>query len=115
VYRPPSTSFDCPLLEKENRVTYPVPSPGAEPGEEQMISTFEDWLNANGDGVVSCWWSHQWGSSQQIRGKEPPLTVCLYGTEVVVSKVVADEIMCGLASSRIRNTFFFRVGSFGLN
>jgi adenosylmethionine-8-amino-7-oxononanoate aminotransferase len=96
---PPSTSFGSasPLWNKEKQVTYPVPSPGIEVDEEQMISAFEDWLNTNGNDIGVMLVEPQWGSSQAgLPWKKSLLKRYISMAQSCGIMVVADEIMCGL-------------------
>lgn len=96
---PPSTSLGSksPLWQKEQQVIYPVPSPGVEIDEDNMLVTFEDWLNMNGDEIGVMLIEPQWGSSQA--GLPWPMNLLKRYVSSAQSrgiKVVADEIMCGL-------------------
>jgi adenosylmethionine-8-amino-7-oxononanoate aminotransferase len=105
---PPSTSFgsSSPLWNKANQVTYPVPSPGVELDEEQMISTFEDWLNANEDEIGVMLVEPQWGSSQAgLPWKKSLLKRYISMAQSRGIKVVADEIMCGLGRHGLGTLF----------
>jgi len=105
---PPATSFGSksPLWHKHHQVQYPVPRPGMDIDEEDMISEFEAFLNENGDEIGVMLVEPQWGSSQA--GLPWPKTLLRRYVALAQSrgiKVVADEIMCGLGRHGLGTCF----------
>lgn len=96
---PPSTSFGAkaPLWRKHHQVKYPVPSPGIEKDDSQLIAEFEEFLNQHAEEIGVMLIEPQWGSSQAAL----PWPTDLLKTYIKMAKergikILCDEIMCGL-------------------
>ena len=97
---PPSTSFGSrsPLWHKSHQIKYPVPRAGKPLDEDKLLAEFEAFLDECAPQIGVLLVEPQWGSSQAAF----PWPKTLLKAYIMMAqnrgiKVVADEIMCGLA------------------